>query len=172
MPPTSCDPWIVEHGGAVDGLVMRGAALVTTAAVKKGRQLASLPRSVLLSSEDALLPETGLGFVAERFPDLVVPPFMLALLLLLHDARGADSRLAPLLRSLPAADELQHLPIFMSSKRQATLKGTDAAALLDELQQELGANAGAAGTVDLVVARYREDSAWLVDVERELPMVR
>ena len=137
MPPTSCDPWIVEHGGAVDGLVMRGAALVTTAAVKKGRQLASLPRSVLLSSEDALLPETGLGFVAERFPDLVVPPFMLALLLLLHDARGADSRLAPLLRSLPAADELQHLPIFMSSKRQATLKGTDAAALLDELQQEL-----------------------------------
>tara|TARA_B100000795_G_scaffold229092_1_gene186006 strand:- start:71 stop:298 length:228 start_codon:yes stop_codon:yes gene_type:complete len=42
----------------------------------------------------------------------------------------------------------------------------------DELQQELGANAGAAGTVDLVVARYREDSAWLVDVERELPMVR
>ena len=103
MPSTPCDAWVVEHGGAVDGLALRGAALVTTAAVKQGRQLASLPRSVLLSSDDALLPETGLGFVAERFPDVVVPPFMLALLLLLHDARGADSRLAPLLRSLPAA---------------------------------------------------------------------
>ena len=137
MPPTPCDAWVVEHGGAVDGVALRGAALVTTAAVKKGRQLASLPRSVLLSSDDVLLPETGLGFVAERFPDVVVPPFMLALLLLLHDARGADSRLAPLLRSLPAADELQHLPIFMPSKRRATLKGTDAAALLEELQHEL-----------------------------------
>jgi len=44
----------------------------------------------------------------------------------------------------------------------------------DKLQQELfGAGVdGAAGTVDLVVARYREDSSWLVDVERELPMVR
>jgi len=62
---------------------------------------------------------------------------MLALLLLLHDARGTDSRLAPLLRSLPKAAELQHLPNFMSAKRQHTLQGTDSSALLDELQQEL-----------------------------------
>merc|ERR1719313_3048696 len=42
----------------------------------------------------------------------------------------------------------------------------------DALQQELGANARAGATVDLVVARSDEDSSWLVDVERELPMVR
>ena len=42
----------------------------------------------------------------------------------------------------------------------------------NELQHELEANAGAFRTVDLVVARYRDDSSWLLDVERELPMVR
>jgi hypothetical protein len=43
----------------------------------------------------------------------------------------------------------------------------------DELQEELAkADAGAIRTVDLVVARYKEDSSWLADVERELPMVR
>jgi hypothetical protein len=41
--------------------------------------------------------------------------------------------------------------------------------LHDELQVEY---AGAPRTVDLVVARNREDSSWLADVERELPMVR
>jgi hypothetical protein len=43
----------------------------------------------------------------------------------------------------------------------------------NELQEELAkADDGAVRTVDLVVARYQEDSSWLADVERELPMVR
>ena len=131
------DAWLADHGSAADGLALRGARLVASAAAKKGRKLALLNRSVLLSSDDTLLPENGLSFVAERFPDVVVPPFMLALNLLLHDARGDASPLAPLLRSLPTAAEMQHLPIFMSAKRQRSLRGTDAAALLEELQAEL-----------------------------------
>jgi hypothetical protein len=44
---------------------------------------------------------------------------------------------------------------------------------IDALHKEL-ANADAKDlqTVDLVVARYDEDASWLLDVERELPMVR
>ena len=85
------DAWLGDHGSAADGLALRGARLVASAAAKKGRKLALLNRSVLLSSDDTLLPENGLSFVAERFPDVVVPPFMLALNLLLHDASGDAS---------------------------------------------------------------------------------
>jgi len=43
-----------------------------------------------------------------------------------------------------------------------------------ELQKEIYGRSGdeTASTVDLVIARYDEDSKWLLDVERELPDVR
>ena len=75
--------------------------------------------------------------MAKRFPDLVVPPFMLALWLLLHDARGENSPYEPLIRSLPTEAELSGMPIFMPPKALRELQGTDAATLADELQEEL-----------------------------------
>ena len=40
------------------------------------------------------------------------------------------------------------------------------------LHRELNEKGDGARTVDLVVARHSEDASWLLDVERELPMVR
>ena len=67
---------------------------------------------------------------------------------------------------------LPTMPTTAARQLSAHDYGTVHRPRFDALQQELGANAGAGATVDLVVARSHEDSSWLVDVERELPMVR
>ena len=94
-----------------------------------------LPSKLLLSSAEAELAD-----VWAAYPDVQVPPFMLALALLLHDARGDASPLAPLVRSLPAADGpvMRRMPLFFSRKGEAlrALRGTDAHGLTQELREE------------------------------------
>ena len=97
------------------------------------------------------------AFVTRDFPELDTPPFMLALLLLLSEARAAEAgeKIEPfsltdesravhgewtptdLLRTLPGESELRELPAMARQDQLDILRGTDAHILATNLQMEV-----------------------------------
>jgi hypothetical protein len=97
------------------------------------------------------------AFITQHHPELDTPPFMLALSLLLADARatagdgvpvheslltdraGPDGGSSPidLLRTLPSEAELRHLPVVAEPRQLAMLQGTDAHSLATGLRLEM-----------------------------------
>jgi hypothetical protein len=99
------------------------------------------------------------AFVAKHHPELDTPPFLLALSLLLTDARatagddggpvhglslptdraGAYGLSSPhdLLRTLPSDAQLRHLPVQAEPPHFAVLQGTDAHSLAAGLRSEV-----------------------------------
>ncbi|EOD11556.1 Hypothetical protein EMIHUDRAFT_214375 [Emiliania huxleyi CCMP1516] len=122
---------------------LRRGRLLTAQPVEAGAPLLVLPPSALITSEHPRH-AAGLAFVAREFPELDTPPFMLALALLLEDARASATAAAPaggppppLVRQLPTEEELSHLPVMLSAARLAELRGTDAHGLAESLRSEV-----------------------------------
>lgn len=113
----------------------RPAQLVAAGPTRPGQLLLSLAPPLLLSSRHAAAAE--LAPVLRRYPDLDVPPFLLALAILLEDSRGDRSPLHPLLRSLPTEAQLRGMPIMMTRAQLRRLRGTDAHALAADLSEEM-----------------------------------
>jgi len=121
---------------------LRRGRLLTAQPVEAGAPFLVLPPSALITSEHPRH-AAGLAFVAREFPELDTPPFMLALALLLEDARASATAAPaggpppPLVRQLPTEEELSHLPVMLSAARLAELRGTDAHGLAESLRSEV-----------------------------------
>eukprot|EP00965_Chrysotila_dentata_P250832 6209674-Pleurochrysis_carterae.AAC.1 len=144
--------WLQDAGGTAAVAAARGAAgraaplqLKTTAYIAEDQPMLMVPSSRFISAESML--EEELKFLEKAFPEVIVPPFVLALGLLLHGAQGRDSKFHPLIKSLPSGAELRNLPSYMKPAERRMLKagtpcppradfaGTDAFALASNLDQ-------------------------------------
>lgn len=116
-------------------LQLRNGSLSVSQAIPRGHVILTVPRHLSLESKRAEREE--LRAVATNHPHVVVPPFMLALSLIYHDAHGKRSRFHPLIEALPTEAQLRRLPLFMPTKALRRLSGTDAHSLATDLVAEL-----------------------------------
>lgn len=117
---------------AADGLRLHAARNVSS-----GELLLHVPASAIMSAAVAVSARGPIQRVAREHEELVVPPFMLALALAREHSRGNKSLHSALLATLPQAGELRGLPIFGDKRTLELLRGTDAGALLADLDEEV-----------------------------------